>query len=193
MPPPRALWDVTSQVLGFKEAMPGSRGERERKSSKQKELTAESGDDEWVLNNPVIDYIRCQAALDVLSSIVCSVLCYVTCLGKGYLVLAPWLISTHGPGLFSCTFDPEENAKGRGKIVVDGRSYDEASDSWSGLRRLWRLWRLSEAESLERDFVDGLISEKSLKEACIEKLSLCRLSSRSLPGKSKWMKHSCNA
>ncbi|CAE7275995.1 unnamed protein product [Symbiodinium sp. CCMP2456] len=45
-----------------------------------------------------------------------------------------------------------ENAKGRGTIAVDGRTYDEA-------------------DSLESDFVAGKISEKGLKEACIEKLN----------------------
>ncbi|CAE7728364.1 unnamed protein product [Symbiodinium sp. CCMP2592] len=45
-----------------------------------------------------------------------------------------------------------ENAKGRGTISVDGHTYDEA-------------------DSLESDFVAGRISEKGLKEACIEKLN----------------------
>ncbi|CAK9047910.1 unnamed protein product [Durusdinium trenchii] len=82
--------------------------EKEKKSAKQKEL---QGDDsvaeEWVLNNPVIDYVR-------------------------YLIL--------------------ENSKGRHSIEVDGLTYDEA-------------------DSLERDFIEGKISEKGLKEACIERLN----------------------
>jgi len=80
--------------------------EKEKKSAKQSEL---QGDDteEWILNNPVIDYIRC-------------------------LIL--------------------ENSKGRHSITIDGKTYDEA-------------------DSLERDFIDGKITEKGLKEACAERLN----------------------
>ena len=81
-------------------------GEKEKKTAKQSELEGEECSEEWILNNPVIDYIR-------------------------YLIL--------------------ENAKGRHRITVEGRVYDEA-------------------ESLERDFIEGKISEQGLKEACIERL-----------------------
>lgn len=80
--------------------------EKEKKSAKQSEL---QGDDteEWILNNPVIDYVR-------------------------YLIL--------------------ENSKGRHTITIDGKTYDEA-------------------DSLEKDFIEGKITEKGLKEACIERLN----------------------
>ncbi|CAJ1331440.1 unnamed protein product [Effrenium voratum] len=79
--------------------------EKEKKTAKQSEQQGDT--EEWILNNPVIDYIR-------------------------YLVL--------------------ENSKGRHQITVDGITYDEA-------------------DSLERDFIDGKLSEQGLKESCIQRLN----------------------
>ncbi|CAE7241071.1 unnamed protein product [Symbiodinium natans] len=87
--------------------------EKEKKTSKQNELSGETVGDEWVLNNPDTWFWL------------------LVCLEKSRRSL----LSLNRLSV------PEENAKGRGTIVVDGRTYDEA-------------------DSLESDFVAGQISEK---------------------------------
>lgn len=70
----------------------------------------------------------------------------------------------------------QENSKGRHQITVDGITYDE------DLRNLPELeiCVASQADSLERDFIDGKLSEQGLKESCIQRLPLAR-TGRSYP------------